>query len=1003
MLAVTRSVHAQVPPNAAWRTLRTPHFHVHFTPPLEDIARRAAAHAETAYVQLSRHLHPPRGPIDMVIADNVDYANGYATPFPNNRIVIYANPAITESALRFVDDPIHLVVTHELVHTFQVDRSGGIWKVLQLAFGRSPFLFPNGYKPSWLLEGTAVHYETLLTGSGRIAGSEHRMIARTAGLAHRVPRLDQLSLANPTFPYGQHTYAYGSLFMRHLAETHGDSALRTFVESSARQLIPWWLNGPSKRAFGRSFTAEYARWAASLVAEGLAYVPPMPAWRDLTVEGAYANFPRWLNDSTLIYSGTGGRETYGAWTVTLGRQRERVGRRHSESPNSVMADGSLLYSQLEWTSPYHLRSDLYIDRAGGGSVRLTHGARLSTPESRGDSLIVAVETIPGGTRLALVSHDGTSITPITRGGPDEQWLEPRWSPDGRHIVAARWLRGGTAQIVVVDTTGRIVQTLVSERAVSSAPSWSPDGHYVYFSSDRDGIANLYRASFVGSFADSMAIPGIVRVSDAQTGLFEAQPAPARPSLAAVVFRADGYHVGVAPLDSARVSDAATLATVTPRAAAAIAPADAPDRPYSPWRSLVPRYWMPFFEEALSPDRWRYGAFTSSEDVVGRHAYTALLFVPSDNSGLTGSFTYRNASLGRPVIEFVGAQSWENWVRVRDTTAGNPLLGTLRRRIRDAALAFTFERPRARTYASFTFSAGLEVHDYAGDSAGLMERLDARFSRAHYIPLGAATMAWSNTQVPPHAFSPEDGVTLATTIRSRWRTSGDAGTPTSGLDNLLGTRGSLSVVGATSAFKSLDLPGYAHHVLALRVAGGAVDSKGTSFLEVGGLSGSVVDLLPGYALGEGRRTFGVRGFPEGALIGMRAMTGSIEYRAPVKVFSRGLGPLPLFLGRTSLTTFGDVGSAWCPGTFPSRSLPAASLCTQAHYDVGRTTAVGEQPLVYLSPTWIGSVGTEFNADAAIFNWDRPLRWRLGAVLPVINRERSGSEERWGAYFTVGVSF
>jgi hypothetical protein len=34
---------------------------------------------------------------------------------------------------------------------------------------------------------------------------------------------------------------------------------------------------------------------------------------------------------------------------------------------------------------------------------------------------------------------------------------------------------------------------------------------------------------------------------------------------------------------------------------------------------------------------------------------------------------------------------------------------------------------------------------------------------------------------------------------------------------------------------------------------------------------------------------------------------------------------------------------------------------------------------------------------------PYRWRLGVVLPVLNPGLAGTEQRWGAYFTAGVSF
>src|SRR5688500_1754387 len=116
---------AQVNPERDWRTLKTGRFYIHYTPELEEAARRVAVQAESAYVTLSRFMKPPRGRIDVIIGDNVDLPNGYATPIPTNRIGIYATPPVFESALRFTDDHLQLVLTHELAHVFHLDRAGG--------------------------------------------------------------------------------------------------------------------------------------------------------------------------------------------------------------------------------------------------------------------------------------------------------------------------------------------------------------------------------------------------------------------------------------------------------------------------------------------------------------------------------------------------------------------------------------------------------------------------------------------------------------------------------------------------------------------------------------------------------------------------------------------------------------------------------------------------------------------------------------------------------------
>ena len=400
--------------------------------------------------------------------------------------------------------------------------------------------------------------------------------------------------------------------------------------------------------------------------------------------------------------------------------------------------------------------------------------------------------------------------------------------------------------------------------------------------------------------------------------------------------------------------------------AAPTPSDAPARRYSPWRGLVPRYWLPIIEDT-DDGRTAFGAYTSSSDVVGRHEYGAQLTVPSGRAGeVAASVDYRYAGLGMPLLDLSLSQFWDHDPIVSGT-APYPVLGQLTRRTREAALAATVVRPRVRSYAAASAGVAYEMRDYATDPAPLLGRL---FGAEYYaskpdLPSLFASASWSNARRPTLSVSPEDGVALSASARDRWLRDGGA------------SDHARTVVGVARAYKSLDLPGYAHHVLAARLAGGAA-SAAADELEAGGTSGSTIELLPGLALGDTPHAFGVRGFPTDAVEGRRVVGGSLEYRAPLTLPARGFGLFPLFLGRTSASAFVEGASAWCPASI-------AATCV-SRTDARRT---------------IASAGAELALDAAL-QYDVPYRFRAGLATPVAGREWFGKRSVTG-YVTLGLSF
>jgi Outer membrane protein/protective antigen OMA87 len=242
-----------------------------------------------------------------------------------------------------------------------------------------------------------------------------------------------------------------------------------------------------------------------------------------------------------------------------------------------------------------------------------------------------------------------------------------------------------------------------------------------------------------------------------------------------------------------------------------------------------------------------------------------------------------------------------------------------------------------------------------------------------FPSLVASAGFANTQRPAFSISAEDGISVAATVRDRLRSGAN------------GTGGpSVSTVGTASLYKSLDLPGFAHHVIALRGAVGYSDDRAAGYFLVGGVSGNPFQIIPGYTLGEGRQPFPVRGFSPGTLAGTRAIAGSAEYRIPLFLTGGAPGPLPFFFDRSSLTLFGDYGSAWCPNLAAGREV-----CNN------NTTLLTRR-------VSIASAGAELNLNLGVLSWDTPYRFRLGVVAPQHNAAFFGRQSVQ-VYLVSGISF
>lgn len=946
---------AQIPPDARWRTFDTPHFRVTFPEGIEPVARRAADRAEKAYAVLSTELvDPPRGRIELVVADNMDLPNGLASPLPFNRVVVYAHPPVAEPSLRYYEDWLQLVILHELVHIFHLDTAEGIWERLRSVFGRSPALFPQFLTPGWFVEGLATAFESRLTPAGRVRGTNYDMVLRAAVLEDALFGIDRATSDPIRWPAGTTRYAYGAFFIDHLVRRYGAESVASFIGVYGGRLLPYRLESSARRAFGTTFSREWAEWADTLRARYGAQAAGIAATgltrpEMLTAHGRIAFHPRYApNGAAIAYAAATGTDEPSTRLILGDGRILELERRTTAGPSAWLADGrSLLTARHDFVDPYRIYADLHRIDLDGGDERLTRGARVWDPDPHpnGNTLVV-VANAPGTNVLALHDLRAGTTRPITAPSLDVHWSLPRWSPDGTMIAVGRWSRGGLYDVVILDTTGTVLREPTHDRAIDAAPAWSPDGRYLVFSSDRTGVSNL--------FAYDLADGALHQITNVLTGATYPDVSPDGKWIAFSMYGAEGYDIARVRFDPGQWRPAPPpppeLSDPLPDPGYDDT-AGGPTREYSPFPTVLPTAWSVIAEGGTDLGI-AVGAAAYGQDVVERHVWSAEAAVFPQGGRLDGGAAYRYRGLGNPVLVAAAAQRWGVRSALGQVVIdGDTVRSAILRRDRRVRTGATWVRRRWR--AVRWLEMGLEVEDleFVWDDPGAA---DAANVALRSFPLDlAATLAagYNSARAYGVAIGPQEGFTASGRIEGHRYLK-----PLEGED---AARGFLRGTTRGRAFTGLDLPGFARHVLALRVDGGAELGSRSPGFSVGGASSGASPVPAGIDLLGARLGFPIRGYPAGVQEGDRAFSASAEYRFPIALVERGLGLIPVYLGRVWGDLFVDAGSAWCG---------AADDCAL------RLAGSGEAP----SPLY--SLGTEVVAHLRVgFLADLPIR--LGAAVPL----------------------
>jgi len=246
--------------------------------------------------------------------------------------------------------------------------------------------------------------------------------------------------------------------------------------------------------------------------------------RITSIEGC-AYGPAWLPDGTsILFSSGSSCLSVGLWKMVVRDPAPQLGKPErmpfgGESYGQNLAisrQGRVAYTQSPATAHIwrlRLGSSQRPENMPLSSTRLDHSPQYSPDGKR----IAFASNRSGSDEIWISNADGSNAVKLTSfGGPYVS--APAWSPDGQRI-AFDGRSGGIPNINVVSVTGGTPQRLRGSQNKHGTPTWSRDGKWIYFFSDRTGNDQVWKVPANGGEAVPVTKQGGAYAVESPDGRF----------------------------------------------------------------------------------------------------------------------------------------------------------------------------------------------------------------------------------------------------------------------------------------------------------------------------------------------------------------------------------------------------------------------------------------------------------------------------------------------------
>ena len=855
-----------------WREIRTEHFYILHPRGYEFYGEKASIFAEDIHKKLTpiMGINPATRTV-VILSDQDDDHNGWATVFPYPQINVRLSPPDIGSSIGTYDNWLYSTLLHEYTHILNLVPARGYAKVLQFIFG--PLIVPNGTLPRWHLEGLATYIESNYTNAGRGNGVFFNSILRSAVDENLLGKpefavTDQLNENLPWWPRGNTPYLFGYEYYDYMVENFGLKFIRDFNIGNAGRL-PYTFEGITKRITGgynssdifkriwfrleNKFQPEIDR----IREQGLSASKKITD-RNTTIVG-----PQISPDGKILAFFEYSPHSSGVMKFYYTRDKREVGVKEAGvivggSQLSWSPDGNrIVFAQrVKWNYFYEIK-DLYeFDLRRAKLKRLSWGLRADYATYGYDGKkIFFVQHRNGKQYIAVRNPDG-SIADLLKGDPFENIAGLR-ARGGAQLHGEEELvfvvkdKRGQQDLWLMDVGKAQIKRLTDDWEEDRDPVWSVDGRKIFYSSTLEGVQNL--------FAIERETGAIFQITNVIGGAIQPTVFPTMNRVAFVEEGTKGLNL---------VETNIVYRTIKSGSKAIERPfrletkgVNSSSKKYNPFLYLFPKWWVPWVD--LAQDQVRVGGTTAGEDPLGEWKYIVNLGYDS----LSEVF---------------------NWSAAVDYSRFVPVISGSYKNFTNLISEFHIFQEERQGKLAITWPGSSLLEDAAFQPRGLIRSISfTNISGRDLLFIGGGLGAfWNYLLRFPYSVTKEFGVSI----------EGFADRFASLSQNA--PSGYWNTYGALSGYLPINFPTQ-HSVLAARGAIGWIDGIALeyAYFQIGG---EVPYIFPG-------GQFLVRGYNINQFAGQRPLVGNFEWRIPLSQVWRGIGTLPLFLRQLYIVPFYDIGT------------------------------------------------------------------------------------------------